>query len=108
MDRAILEVGWSPRLDNGVFLGLCGRVLDAGAMLRTGGSGALGLAEVASGRIDGYFEKHINLWDCAAALVILGEAGAHVNDFLVVSQAAGGPVLACAPGLAGEFVGLMG
>ena len=63
---------------------------------------------MASGRIDGYAEMHINVWDCAAALAILGEAGAHVNDFLRVSQGSGGPVLACAPGLAGTFAGLIG
>jgi myo-inositol-1(or 4)-monophosphatase len=107
MGRAIVECGWSPRVPNAAFEALCGRVLAAGAMLRSGGSGAMGLADVAAGRIDGYAELHINLWDCCAALAILIEAGAHVNDFLPRGIAAGAPVLGCAPGLAEVLEALM-
>lgn len=99
MGRAIVECGWSPRIPNDAYLGLCGRVLGAGAMLRSGGSGALGLVDVAAGRLDGYAELHINLWDCCAALAVLSEAGAHVNAFLPRGITAGAPVLACAPAL---------
>ena len=95
MDRAIIETGWSPRVDNAEWQALSARVQGAGAMLRNGGSGAMGLAEVAAGRLDGYVERHINLWDCAAALVILREAGALVSPF----NPAGGPLLAAAPAL---------
>ena len=101
-DRAVIEVGWSPRVDNAVYLAVCGRVLAAGAMLRSGGSGALGLAEVAAGRLDGYVELHINLWDCAAALAVLAEAGAWEAGFLPGGAAAGGPIAAAAPGMAEE------
>lgn len=100
LDRAIIEAGWSPRVAAADYLALCRRVLDAGVMLRAGGSGALGLADVAAGRMDGYAELHINLWDCAAALAILIEAGAAVNAFLPGGAAAGGPILAGAPGIA--------
>jgi len=100
LDRAIIEAGWSPRVAAADFLGICGRLLQAGVMLRSGGSGALGLADVAAGRMDGYAELHINLWDCAAALAILAEAGAAVNAFLPQGAAAGGPILAAAPGIA--------
>ena len=73
----------------------------AGAVLRMGGSGALGLADVAAGRQDAYAELHINLWDVAAALVILAEAGAVVNDFLAGDgPTKGNAILACAPGIA--------
>jgi myo-inositol-1(or 4)-monophosphatase len=107
MGRAIVECGWSPRVANAEYQALCGRVLAAGAMLRSGGSGAMGLADVAAGRIDGYAELHINLWDCCAALAILAEAGAYVNDFLPHGIAAGAPVLGCAPGLAAASKALM-
>ncbi len=100
LDRAIIEAGWSPRVAHPDFLALCDRMLGAGVMLRSGGSGALGLADVAAGRTDGYAELHINLWDCAAALAILNEAGAAVNAFLPYGAAAGGPILATAPGIA--------
>ena len=80
-----------------------------GASLRHGGSGALGLADVAIGRLDGYAELHINLWDVAAALVILREAGASVSDFLGGNGAAkGNPIVACAPGLAAVWSDLPG
>ena len=103
LDRAIIEAGWSPRVARADYLALCDRILEAGVMLRSGGSGALGLADVAAGRMDGYAELHINLWDCAAALAILTEAGAAVNAFLPYGAAAGGPILAAAPGIAGPL-----
>ena len=70
-------------------------------MLRAGGSGALGLGDVAAGRIDGYIELHINLWDVAAALSILAEAGADVSPFLDGDGLVdGNPICAAAPGVA--------
>ena len=48
---AVVEVGWSHRRPNADFLTLCEKLLAQGARLRLGGSGALGLAEVAAGRI---------------------------------------------------------
>ena len=100
LSRAIIEAGWSPRVSRDAYLDVCRRVLEAGAMLRSGGSGALGLAEVACGRLDGYAELHINLWDCAAALSILAEAGSVCSAFLPAGAVAGGPLLAAAPGVA--------
>ena len=76
-----------------------------GAMLRAGGSGALGLAETAAGRIDGYVEVHINLWDVAAALAVLAEAGAVVNGFMEgAGPTEGAPILAAAPGVAAALM----
>jgi len=99
--RAIVECGWSPRRPTSEYLALCTRIMGMGAMLRAGGSGALGLAEVAAGRLDGYVERHINLWDVAAALAILHEAGAEVDPFLAAEDVqAGAPILAAAPGIA--------
>jgi myo-inositol-1(or 4)-monophosphatase len=46
------------------------------------GSGALGMAFVADGRLDGYWEAHINLWDVAAGLCIVKEAGGWLNNFM--------------------------
>jgi myo-inositol-1(or 4)-monophosphatase len=59
------------------------------------------LVDVAVGRQDGYAELHIHLWDVAAALVILREAGARVSDYMAGSAAMeGNGIVACAPGLA--------
>ena len=48
--------------------------------MRCSGSAALDLAYVASGRLDGYFQNTINLWDIAAGILLVQEAGGHVND----------------------------
>ena len=48
--------------------------------MRCSGSAALDLAYVASGRLDGYFQKKINLWDVAAGAIMVKEAGGIVND----------------------------
>ncbi len=51
------------------------------AAVRIMGSCALSLANVACGRLDGYFEGPTGFLDCAAGLVILKEAGGVVTDF---------------------------
>ena len=68
-----------------------------------------GLADVASGRLDAYVELHINLWDVAAALVLLAESGAAVSPFLEGNgPTEGNPILACAPDIAPALSGLTG
>ena len=47
--------------------------------LRAMGSAALDMAYIASGRIDGYIEQDIKIWDIAAGVVILEEAGGAVD-----------------------------
>ena len=49
--------------------------------MRCSGSAALDLAYVASGRLDGYFQNKINLWDIAAGTLLVKEAGGIVNNF---------------------------
>ena len=48
---------------------------------RKSGSAALDLAYVAAGRYDGYFQKKLNIWDIAAGIIILKEAGGIINQF---------------------------
>lgn len=50
-------------------------LLAHGATLRAQGAGALSMAYVAAGRLDGFFEASIHVWDCAAAMLIIEEAG---------------------------------
>ena len=47
---------------------------------RKSGSAALDLAYVAAGRYDGYFQKKLNIWDIAAGIIILKEAGGYINE----------------------------
>jgi fructose-1,6-bisphosphatase/inositol monophosphatase family enzyme len=66
--------------------------------VRRYGSAALDLCMAACGRLDAYFEEHLNSWDLAAGVLIAAEAGATTSNFV------GGPadtaaVVAAAPGL---------
>lgn len=45
------------------------------------GSAATDMAYVAAGRLDGYFEFNIKIWDIAAGVCILNEAGGKTTDF---------------------------
>ncbi|OWY63809.1 inositol monophosphatase [cyanobacterium TDX16] len=49
--------------------------------VRRSGAAALDLAYVASGRIDGYWERGISLWDIAAGIAILKAAGGQVSAY---------------------------
>ncbi len=49
--------------------------------MRSTGCTALDLAYVGSGRLDGFFHNKINLWDIAAGILIVTEAGGITNDF---------------------------
>ena len=48
--------------------------------LRNSGSAALDIAYVAAGRYDGYFENNLSLWDIAAGIIIVKEAGGIINE----------------------------
>ena len=99
--RSTVEIGWSPRRPREAFLELADNVIAAGAIPRLTGSGSLGLAGVAAGLTDGYVELHINIWDVAASLSILAEAGATVSNFMAGNGATkGNPILAAAPAIA--------
>lgn len=45
------------------------------------GSAALDLAFVACGRFDGYYEKNLNIWDVAAGVLLVKEAGGVISGF---------------------------
>ena len=46
---------------------------------RKSGSAALDMAYIACGRYDGYFQKNLHLWDIAAGLILVKEAGGMTN-----------------------------
>ncbi len=46
---------------------------------RVTGSAALDLAYVGSGRFDGYFQNNLNIWDIAAGILLVKEAGGKIN-----------------------------
>jgi len=98
---AMIEIGWSAKVSPETYACRAKAFLELGMAPRTGACGALALADVASGRSDGYLEIAINLWDVAAALVLIEESGARVSPFLVDGGLTGAiPILATAPGVA--------
>jgi myo-inositol-1(or 4)-monophosphatase len=49
--------------------------------VRRFGSAALDLAWVAAGRMDGFWEDDLHLWDTAAGVLLVKEAGGFVTDY---------------------------
>ncbi|HEX6661248.1 MAG TPA: inositol monophosphatase family protein [Sphingomicrobium sp.] len=49
--------------------------------MRRFGSAALDLAWVAAGRMDGFWEDDLDLWDTAAGVLLVREAGGFVTDY---------------------------
>jgi myo-inositol-1(or 4)-monophosphatase len=83
------------------------RLLASGGMFYRNGSGALMLAYVAAGRLVGYFEPHINAWDCLAALLMIEEAGGYVQPYAAHGDLTrGDAVLAACPGAKNELLRL--
>ena len=80
--RSLLATGFSydvrgSRQDN---LDHFARLVKAARAVRRDGSAALDLCYVASGRLDGYWERDLSTWDVAAADVILREAGGFITS----------------------------
>ena len=73
-------------------------LLESGGMFQRNGSGGSMLAQVAAGRLIGYYEPHMNARDCLAGLLLVEEAGGRVRDYSVTEMLeAGGEVLCGAP-----------
>ena len=54
--------------------------------IRNLGSAALDMAYVGSGRFDGFFQKNLELWDIAAGVIIVKEAGGILNHIDLLSK----------------------
>jgi myo-inositol-1(or 4)-monophosphatase len=109
LTAATVEIGWSTRIPVQTYLDMVSRAAHAGCSVRRSGSGALGLAYVAAGRIDAYAEEHINSWDVAGSLLLITEAGGRVNDFWAPGGiATGNPILASNAALAHQMQAMFG
>jgi len=74
--------------------------------IRRFGSAALDLCTVAAGRVDAYYELHLNPWDYAAGALVAAEAGAVVTG--LPGRSFGQPLgIAAAPSVAESFVALL-
>lgn len=74
-----LGVGFSGRTHMEGIKRLVTLCCDAGTVFWRNGSGGLSLAYVATGRILGYVEEHMNAWDFLAGHLIVSEAGGRVE-----------------------------
>ncbi|MHB8079367.1 MAG: inositol monophosphatase family protein [Candidatus Krumholzibacteriia bacterium] len=75
------------------------------ADVRRGGSAALDLCHVGAGKLDGYWELGLRVWDAAAGTLVAREAGALVTDFAGEGGLLSGrSVLAAAPQLHGVML----
>ena len=69
---------------------------------RRSGSASLDLAYVAAGRYDGFFQKNLNLWDIAAGIILVQEAGG-IIDNLDLKDIKNIKVIASNPNITVEF-----
>ena len=84
MEEALFAVGTSPyekeKFARENFQRIYRVFMDA-QDIRRSGSAAIDMAEVAAGRIDGFFEPKLSIWDYAAGRLLVAEAGGKATDF---------------------------
>lgn len=105
IQSGLLGMGANYRIPRSYITTFAERLLEAGGMFYRNGSGALMIAYVAAGRLVGYFEPHINAWDCLAAILLVEEAGGWCAPFCPDGDLSkGDAILAAAPGAHEELV----
>jgi myo-inositol-1(or 4)-monophosphatase len=83
LDRSLLATGWPFRRKHllppymEVFKGILARAQG----MRRAGSASLDLSYAAAGRLEGFWEYGLGLWDVAAGALIVREAGGMISDF---------------------------
>jgi myo-inositol-1(or 4)-monophosphatase len=97
IDNSIVALGASHRTDPNHVGSVVVALLRQGGIFYRNGSGGLMLAQVAAGNLGGYYEPHMNPWDCLAGVLMVTEAGG--QSLPVTAEPAGGMVLAGAPGV---------
>jgi myo-inositol-1(or 4)-monophosphatase len=76
--------------------------------VRSSGSAALELANLAAGRTDGFFEKGLKVWDIAAGSLLVTEAGGIVGEFSGESDYLHkGDIIAAGPKVFANMVALL-
>ena len=84
LDGALLGTGFpfksQQHLD--AYLEMFRALFPQAAGIRRAGSAALDLAYVAAGRLDGFWEIGLNIWDMAAGVLLIQEAGGLSGDLV--------------------------
>ncbi|WP_033068786.1 inositol monophosphatase family protein [Thalassospira australica] len=106
----LLGLGMSHRTKSDEITGFIKELLDREGIFVRNGSGALMMAYAAAGRLIGYYEPHINPWDCMAGIILMREAGGWANDYLGVPDVLenGAPILTAGPDVAEELKTMSG
>lgn len=95
---AMVGFGMNDRIPLKSAMELISDLSEAGVNWSRYGSGALMLAFVGAGRLSGYCEPRMSLWDCSAGYAIVEGAGGRVRPFpLGEDPSKPAPVLAAGP-----------
>lgn len=88
LNAAVLVTGLCNRVhaDQSVHFSMLAEITNKVVGLRQTGSAALDLANVAAGRLDGFFFKGLNSWDIAAGSLLVTEAGGLIGNFTGEAQ----------------------
>ena len=70
--------------------------------LRKTGCAALDMAYVSSGRYDGFFQNNLNIWDIAARIILIKEAGGMINN-INLNEIENLKVIASSPNIMAKF-----
>lgn len=83
MDDALLGTGFPFRTQEYLnsYLEMFRVLFPMTSGIRRAGSAALDLAYVAAGRLDGFWEIGLSIWDMAAGALLIREAGGIITDF---------------------------
>ena len=83
LDGALLGTGFPFKEQHHLdaYLGMFRALFPRTAGIRRPGSAALDLSYVAAGRLDGFWEIGLNIWDMAAGVLLIQEAGGLSSDF---------------------------
>jgi myo-inositol-1(or 4)-monophosphatase len=84
LDGALLGTGFPFRTQQHLdpYLDMFRALFPHTAGIRRAGSAALDLAYVAAGRLDGFWEIGLSIWDMAAGVLLIQEAGGLSGDFI--------------------------
>ncbi len=83
LKNSLISIGTAPynkELADDIFHSVC-EIYKRCEDVRRFGAAAIELCNLAAGRIDGFFEKHLKPWDYAAGAVILKEAGGKITNY---------------------------
>lgn len=91
-------VGMNSRTATHQVVSFVGDLVSRGGLFYRNASGGLMLAYVASGRLIGYSEPHMNAWDCLAGQLLVAESGGRIEHQSAQEMLVkGGRVIASAP-----------